>query len=821
MATAPVDVQVAVKGLSDLQKLERRMEALEKDVVKLNKTLPQTANAIQKTGRAAGTATGNIQRMGIAFRTTLAPIVAVYGAFNFLNKSLQVASQRQVNVAKLTNGLRNLGGTAADLEDLVAAADKFGRSTLFDQEDATNAFALLTSFQRIGVDSYERVTKAASDLATVTGQDLKSAQIQLAKALEDPAKRVTDLARSGTVFTDQQKEQIKVLQESGRLYEAQNLILKEIEKQYGGAAEAAGSAGLAGALDTLGEATRDFQEQLVAGTGAINLAESAIYALADAVDFATTSVRDFQTLVTALDSIIRNLDIGLDGLAGVFEIVNDAIIRSIPGLREAIFAYEQLLKLAGKYNDSQAGPRNFGDNYASQERRLFKAAGGYLPPRTTFKPDDEDKDEPKKTRGGKTLSDGTKELRTLQQQIALLETKGDLERSLLEIRQKEQNAIIRIQETVQAGAQAQLIELERLKAKKLELQLIEQFTNNALASAESLIDSTTRQVEADARRRELIAQGINPALADQLVAIEQNFDKERDLLGAKVKELEASLALVDAESEKGKKIQENIDKQKEYLGLLDKSQKDAEDNAKENNPDDPGKIESYMKQLEEDLADTEGMIVSLAQTVEAELGSAMSNAISGIIDGTQTAEEAFAQMFQAIGKAFIDLATQMIAKALIMKALGILFPGAGGGGGFGGGGYFDSITGKGIAGPNFGLASGGYVNEPTQAMIGEGGDDEYVIPSGKMESAMQRYSAGARGDAVVNGADPSGGGDEAMAMMSAPINISTGPVMAFEGSNYVSQEQFAAGVQSAAKQGEARALRKLQMSPAARRKAGI
>ena len=131
-------------------------------------------------------------------------------------------------------------------------------------------------------------------------------------------------------------------------------------------------------LDTLGEATRDFQEQLVAGTGAINVAESAIYALASAIDQVTQTVRDFQTLITALDSIIRNLNIGLDGLAGVFELVNQAIIKSIPGL-EGILAYEQLLKLAGKYNDQQAGQRNFGANYASQEKALFEAAGGYTP----------------------------------------------------------------------------------------------------------------------------------------------------------------------------------------------------------------------------------------------------------------------------------------------------------------------------------------------------------------------------------------------------------------------------------------------------------
>ena len=36
-------------------------------------------------------------------------------------------------------------------------------------------------------------------------------------------------------------------------------------------------------------------------------------------------------------------------------------------------------------------------------------------------------------------------------------------------------------------------------------------------------------------------------------------------------------------------------------------------------------------------------------------------------------------MFKNIGKAFLDMATQMIAKALVMKALGILTGGMGGG----------------------------------------------------------------------------------------------------------------------------------------------
>ena len=68
-----------------------------------------------------------------------------------------------------------------------------------------------------------------------------------------------------------------------------------------------------------------------------------------------------------------------------------------------------------------------------------------------------------------------------------------------------------------------------------------------------------------------------------------------------------------------------------------------------------------------------------------ETATAMSSAVQSIVTGTGSVEEAFSDMFANIGKAFVDMATQMIAKALIMKALGILanaFGGAGGGGGF-------------------------------------------------------------------------------------------------------------------------------------------
>ena len=245
------NVELRVDARNAVQALKKTNDASKK----LNDTLGTTE-------RRAATATGNIQRMGVSFRTTLGSVVALTGAVTFFSRSLNVLGERQADAAALANGLRKLGGGAADLERLQKAADELGKATLFDQEDFDRGFALLTSFQTIGVESYTRVAKAAADVAQVTKQDVNSSLLQLAKALQDPVRGLTALSRSGTTFTEQQKEQIKALVESGKQLEAQQFILAEIEKQYGDAAKEAGAAGYAGAVDSLGESFRDFQETI-------------------------------------------------------------------------------------------------------------------------------------------------------------------------------------------------------------------------------------------------------------------------------------------------------------------------------------------------------------------------------------------------------------------------------------------------------------------------------------------------------------------------------------------------------------------------------
>jgi hypothetical protein len=106
-------------------------------------------------------------------------------------------------------------------------------------------------------------------------------------------------------------------------------------------------------------------------------------------------------------------------------------------------------------------------------------------------------------------------------------------------------------------------------------------------------------------------------------------------------------------------------------------------------------------------------------------------------------------------------------------------------------------------------------------VVGEGGANEYVIPENKMGAAMARWNGGVRGDAVVSGADPTGSGGLAGAPEGPPqINISGG-VLQFEGAGYIRQDQLPSIISQSAKQGEARALRRLQMSASARGRVGV
>jgi hypothetical protein len=90
--------------------------------------------------------------------------------------------------------------------------------------------------------AFDRATQAAIDMAAAGFGSATSNATQLGKALNDPIKGITALNRAGIQFTEDQKALIQSLVDSGKMLEAQDMILSEIESQVGGTAAATATA---------------------------------------------------------------------------------------------------------------------------------------------------------------------------------------------------------------------------------------------------------------------------------------------------------------------------------------------------------------------------------------------------------------------------------------------------------------------------------------------------------------------------------------------------------------------------------------------------
>lgn len=247
MTTQELEYLVKVND-RDLAELKTRA----KDV---HKALGSDLEAEAGRGSAAMSKFGGVAK-GLAIGLAGAGVASLAGAaklgWDEFKQGQAVAAQTAA-VLKSTGGAANV--TAGEISNLSGA---LLRKSGVDDEAIQSGANLLLTFTGIrneagkGNDIFSQTTKTMLDMSVALGQDTKSSALQLGKALNDPIKGVTALQRVGVSFTESQKDQIKALVESGNVMGAQKLILGELNKEFGGSAEAAGKT-LPGQLNVLKE----------------------------------------------------------------------------------------------------------------------------------------------------------------------------------------------------------------------------------------------------------------------------------------------------------------------------------------------------------------------------------------------------------------------------------------------------------------------------------------------------------------------------------------------------------------------------------------
>lgn len=347
--------------------------------VEASKIAPETAKQFgaverqaDKSGKSAGKNLGAGVTSGAKSAVKgvvgmFAGIAAGIGIKNFLGDAIGEARESQKVGALTASVIKATGGAAKVTADHIGTlSTRLSNQAGIDDEVIQSGANMLLTFKNIrnevgkGNDIFDQSTSVLTDMAAAMGTEPKQAAIQLGKALNDPIKGVAALGRVGVQFTKSQKDQIKTLVESGKTMDAQKIILKELNSEFGGAAAAQATAGdkakvaMGNLKETIGTAllpvidkmanfftnkvapaVTGFFDDLEHGTGVAGK-------IKDVIGKITSAVSDFWAGLTLKDP--KSIGAPLEGFVAVGQKVRDKIKTIVAAAKDLWNTWGPLVK---------------------------------------------------------------------------------------------------------------------------------------------------------------------------------------------------------------------------------------------------------------------------------------------------------------------------------------------------------------------------------------------------------------------------------------------------------------------------------------------
>lgn len=293
------------------------------------KAMRQLQRSVRNTARDMKSI-GRTMTMGLTL-----PVLA-FGKLAYDELTTAAVANAQTGAA-----LKSTGGAAhVTMRHIQALSQAILNKSGIDDQAVQSGANMLLTFTNIRNEAgksnkiFDAATQAVADMSTAmqggaipSAEQMRKTSIQVGKALNDPIKGITALKRVGVTFTDQQKDQIKALMKSGKRLDAQKLILKELNKEFGGSATAAGKT-LPGQLSKLKES--------VAGAGASILRNfmPAIHGIIDKIQIAANW---FSKLSPGVKKIVGEIAI-FGAIAGPVILVLGSIAEAVATLLPALVA---------------------------------------------------------------------------------------------------------------------------------------------------------------------------------------------------------------------------------------------------------------------------------------------------------------------------------------------------------------------------------------------------------------------------------------------------------------------------------------------------
>jgi len=186
-------------------------------------------------------ATGAFQAIGTAATNLAGAALSKIG--DFISGSITEASEWNSVIAQTEAVVKSTGMaaglTAQQMADMASAMSASSGNSIFADDAILGAQNVLATFTQIKGTNFGDATQAILDISQAMGTDLQSSALQVGKALNDPIAGIGALSRVGVSFSEDQKKMIEALVETGDVAGAQQIIIAELNKEFGGSAAAA------------------------------------------------------------------------------------------------------------------------------------------------------------------------------------------------------------------------------------------------------------------------------------------------------------------------------------------------------------------------------------------------------------------------------------------------------------------------------------------------------------------------------------------------------------------------------------------------------
>ncbi len=295
------------------------------------------SRAVSSARGDAGKLEGAFSRVGSFAKTAALGMGAVAAGGVALGKSFVDAAIESQKVTAQTDAVIKSMGNAAGVtaKQVADLSTRLSLKSGIDDELIQSGSNVLLTFGNLrnevgkGNAIFDRANAAALDMSVALGTDMKSAAMQVGKALNDPVSGLAALRRSGIQFTASQEKQIKTMVAAGDAMGAQKLMLNELERQFGGSAAAQATAS-----DKLKVAWGNVQEQLGAKLlpvvervstwlasnlpNAMAQASAAFQRIKPFIDAVIATVRDkWPEIQAVIQSVVENVQAVIEGFVSV------------------------------------------------------------------------------------------------------------------------------------------------------------------------------------------------------------------------------------------------------------------------------------------------------------------------------------------------------------------------------------------------------------------------------------------------------------------------------------------------------------------------